>query len=234
MTTRTPMAEQPEESGRSVAALHLYGRLRDDVLAGVFAAGELLQETTLAPRYGVSRTPVRESLARLEQDGLLERAARGYRVSSGTQQDVLDIYDARIALETVAVSSAATRATDVDLARLGNLHAAAHAAGGVTERRRAHARWHEGVWDAAHNSTVRALLVRLTAQLRIYDQPGVETTSDLEVNQDDHTKVMDALRTRDAERAATALAAHLHRSRDIRLQSFIAPVPGDEPVVARG
>jgi DNA-binding GntR family transcriptional regulator len=64
--------------------------LRADVLSGKFAPEEVLLETVLARVYGLSRTPVREALGRLEQDGLLERGTRGYRVRSGTPQDVLD------------------------------------------------------------------------------------------------------------------------------------------------
>ena len=75
-----------------------YERIRADILAGRFEAGAALLETVLAGQYGVSRTPVREALARLEQDGLLLRVVRGYRVRSGTAEDVLEIYEARIAL----------------------------------------------------------------------------------------------------------------------------------------
>lgn len=197
-----------------------YGRLRDDILAGTFTSGALLQETTLAGTYGVSRTPMREALARLEQDGLLERAPRGYRIRAGTPQDVLDIYDARIALESVAVSSAAVRASDMEIARLALLHDEGLELKDPVASRQAHSRWHREMWAAAHNPTVLTLLERLTAQLRIYDQPGVEKPSDLERSQLEHTQIMEHLAARDGQAAASSLSEHLRRSRDLRLRAF--------------
>jgi DNA-binding GntR family transcriptional regulator len=203
----------------SSAGAH-YNKLRDDILAGVFIAGSLLQETALASRYGVSRTPMREALARLEQDGLLERAPRGYRIRAGTPEDVLDIYDARIALESVAISSAAVRATDMELARLGFLHDDAAELSDPVAIRHSHSKWHRELWAAAHNPTVRTLLDRLTAQLRIYDEPGVEKNADLVTSQNEHAEIMKHLRRRDGQAAAAALTAHLQRSRDLRLRAF--------------
>ncbi len=198
-----------------------YAELRRDVLDGTFAPDDVLVEAALAARYGVSRTPVREALARLEQDGLLERAPRGYRVRSGTPEDVLDIYDARTALEGVAAASAAVRRTELELARLESLHEdAAHA--DPDEQRRLNTLWHEALWVAAHNATVTGLLVRLTAQLRIYDGARREAADDLAASRVEHGAVLDALRVRDAEAARVAVAAHLERSRDLRLRAFAA------------
>ncbi|HEY0186833.1 MAG TPA: GntR family transcriptional regulator [Cellulomonas sp.] len=210
----------PDGARTDVGAQH-YADLRRDVLDGAFEPDDLLQESTLAARYRVSRTPVREALARLEQDGLLERAPRGYRVRSGSPEDVLDIYDARTALEGVAAASAAGRRTELELARLAALHTGTeHAA--PDEQRRLNLLWHEALWAAGHNATVTALLHRLTAQLRIYDGTRTEHADDLAEIRAEHAAVLDALRVRDAEAARAAVAAHLQRSRDLRLHAFAA------------
>ena len=71
--------------------------LQDDIVSGVFSPGDPLVELALADRYNVSRTPIREALRKLQADGLVEQFARGYRVSQISPQDILDLYDVRIA-----------------------------------------------------------------------------------------------------------------------------------------
>jgi DNA-binding GntR family transcriptional regulator len=202
-----------------------YELLRGDVLAGEFTPGALLLETTLAERYGISRTPVREALGRLEQDGLLERATRGYRVCSGTEQDVLDLYEARIALEAEAAAGAAARRTDLDLARLLHLHAVTGEQTDPVEIRKLNSDWHLAVWQASHNRTIVALLTRLTAQLRIYDRGPHETAEDLGKTRLEHTQVLAGIAARDPDVARTHLARHLARSRELRLAQFARSDP---------
>lgn len=218
ITTTTPTSDVLGD--RAEAAAQHYRRIRADILDGAFPTGSVLHETALTDRYGVSRTPIREALARLEHDGLLDRAPRGYRVRSGTPEDVLDIYEARIALEAVAAANAATRRTELELARLEGVHADASAADDLAVGRRLNSAWHEELWSAAHNGTVRSLLTRLTAQLRIYDSHRTEDQSDLAQSQAEHEQIMDALRRRDPDAARTAITAHLVRSRDLRLRAF--------------
>lgn len=206
--------------GGGEPAAQCYLRLRQDVLDGAFPAGTPLQEVALSTRYGVSRTPVREALARLEQDGLLERAVRGYRVRAGTPEDVLDIYETRIVLEGMAAALAAVRHTELELARLERVYQASLATDEVGPLRRLNAEWHEVLWVASHSATVRGTLVRLTSQLRIYDQEGVEDEASVRSSRDEHDEVMVALRDHDGERARSAITTHLVRSRDLRLTTF--------------
>jgi DNA-binding GntR family transcriptional regulator len=202
-----------------------YELLRRDVLAGLFEPGTTLLETTLAARYGISRTPIREALGRLEQDGLLERASRGYRVCSGTAQDVLDIYEARVALEAAAAAAAAARCTDLDLARLLHIHTVTGERTDPAEIRELNSEWHVALWQASHNRTILALLTRLTAQLRIYDRGPHETAEDLGKARLEHTQVLAAITARDPEAARTHLAGHLARSRELRLAQFAQNSP---------
>lgn len=199
----------------------VYEVLRSDILTGAFEAGSLLLETALAGRYGTSRTPIREALVRLEYDGLIERAGRGYRVRSGTADDVLEIYEARIALEAAAVTAAATRHSELDLARLRHLHELAAAERDPDQVRSLNSEWHSVIWQAAGNATIANLLTRLTGQLRIYDRGTSETAEDLAETEREHEEILRALENHDGETAGRLLAAHLGRARGVRLDRFV-------------
>lgn len=87
----------------------VYEMLRNYLRSGQVRWGEFLREETLAERLGVSRTPVREALRRLASEGLLEAHGRGFRVPALTEDDLEDIYELRLLLETEAVRQAAGR-----------------------------------------------------------------------------------------------------------------------------
>jgi len=96
----------------------IYGQLKADISAFRLKPGDPLQELELAARYGGSRTPVREALTRLLQEGLVVRAGRGYAVTTFAPEDVRHLYEVREALEKMAVRLAIERASDGELAAL--------------------------------------------------------------------------------------------------------------------
>src|SRR4249920_540024 len=95
----------------------VYESLRDAISDGRIAAGERVREEEVARNLGVSRTPVREALQRLQQRGLLEiGAGRGLLVASLSQQQVIELYAMRQILEGSAARFAATHATPAEIA----------------------------------------------------------------------------------------------------------------------
>ncbi len=102
----------------------VYRTLKEAIARGIFAEGERLQDRALALELGVSRTPVREALQRLESQGFVENRPRvGLAVTEITPQAIEDIYVIRIALEGVAARLAAQRASPTDLAMLDRINA---------------------------------------------------------------------------------------------------------------
>ena len=87
----------------------VYGALRDHLLSGRVTGGQSLQEASLAAQLGVSRTPVREALARLASEGLLVSSGRSFTAPTLSESDVDDIYELRMLLEPEAVRQVATR-----------------------------------------------------------------------------------------------------------------------------
>ena len=99
----------------------VFEKLEDDIITGVYARGEILTELKLVEALGVSRTPVREALRRLEQERLIQETAKGSVVLGITQEDLLDIMDIRIRVEGLAASRAAQNRTAEDMEKLQNL-----------------------------------------------------------------------------------------------------------------
>jgi DNA-binding GntR family transcriptional regulator len=193
--------------------------LRADLLAGRFSSEEPLSESSLTTAYGVSRTPVREALNRLEQEGLITRAVRGYRIRSGAPDDVIEIYDVRIVLEQAAAEAASTRRTDLQLAQLVQLHRQAREEEDVAVARHLNSQWHEVLWAASHNSTLRETLANLVARLRVYDRDA-QHHDDLAVVADEHRAILDAIESGEGATARKAITEHLQRTKQQRLDAF--------------
>ncbi|MGC0366375.1 DNA-binding GntR family transcriptional regulator [Rhodococcus sp. 27YEA15] len=197
----------------------VYERLRSDLTHGAFELGAQLSEATLTARYGVSRTPIREALARLDQDALVERGPRGYQVRLGGPADILEIYEARIALEGVAAADAAERRTELELARLYKIHEQMCTSPEPSVILDMNSRFHQELWAAAHNNTISTLLQRLSAQLRLFDR-GNRGLDDLDVTRAEHESILEAVATRDAAAAYAAATSHLARTREERINHF--------------
>ena len=99
-------------------AEQVFERLETDILSGKYAPGEVLTELKLVSDLGVSRTPIREALHRLEQEHIVEISPRGILVLGVSQKDLEDILEIRIRIEGLAAAMAAARITDEELKEL--------------------------------------------------------------------------------------------------------------------
>ncbi|MFN7086150.1 MAG: GntR family transcriptional regulator [Burkholderiales bacterium] len=97
----------------------VYDRIRRDILSCAFRPGSQIHEHDLASRYAVSKSPIRDALLRLQEQGLVEVLPRkGYRVRPISVTDVREMYEMRLLLEQACIRRAAERATDVQLKAL--------------------------------------------------------------------------------------------------------------------
>lgn len=200
----------------------VYSRLHEGIVNGKYPPGESLVETTLAAQFGISRTPVREALRRLEQDGLVERGSRGMQVSRRSPEQILEIYEVRIILETAAARSAAEKRTPLDLMRLEQIHEAMLAASpddpdnlATTNRK-----FHEVLWAMSHNSTLIDLLKRLHSHLIRYPQTTLSYKDRYQKVLEDHGKLIEAIKNGDSEQAAEIAEQHMTGARNTRLLMY--------------
>lgn len=199
-----------------------YSALRRDIVSGQIKPGDKLVEMSLADRYGVSRTPIREALRRLEQDGLVQRTGRRLQVRQHRPDEILDIYDVRIVLEEAAARAAALRRTALELSLLARAYDAMRGIRGDDPAAQQRASWafHELVWAASHSTTLVDLLSRLQANLRRYPDRTLGEPDRWRQSLTDHARLVSAIREHRTADAAQIASAHLSAARELRLRAY--------------
>ncbi len=189
-------------------------------MLGELLPGEQLVENVLADWCQVSRTPIREALTRLEQDGLAQRTERGLVVRESSPAEIIDIYEARIVLESKVAAVAAERHTPLDLIAMRRAderyrRADPEAVNALAERNR---EFHRTIWHASHNESLVDLLERLDMHLGRYPVTTLAFPGRHEGALDEHAALVLAISERDSERAAEIASLHFKTARDIRLR----------------
>jgi DNA-binding GntR family transcriptional regulator len=216
----------------------VYNTLFDRIVTGHCPAGTRLREERLASEFKLSRTPVRDILNLLAQDGLVRRKPHcGVQVAGFTADDVEEVYDIRKALELLAVDCAVAR---IHLQRLRDLRARVAALAGVSDVAR-----HVELDQAIHGCIVEAcrrprLTAVLNQQLRLmrhFRYMGFKDVGVIGRTTQEHGALLDALLARRADEARTAMAAHLEEAKRQVLSSLCAPreaVKARNPARTRG
>jgi DNA-binding GntR family transcriptional regulator len=210
------MGKQPGDAPARDSS-SLYAEIHSQIVQGSLRPGAVLTEAALTASYEVSRTPVRSALAHLEQDGLLDRSARGYTVRQRSAEEVVEIFEARIILELAVAETAAIRHTVLDLARLTHIHEQAENSLDGPELIALNNTFHIALRQAAHNRAIADLMQRLDAQLAVYDSRTRGSTDDKALTYAEHGRILDAVRARDSKRAQEEMSVHVSRSRDLRI-----------------
>jgi DNA-binding GntR family transcriptional regulator len=201
--------EKPASRGRRKTSLRhkVYEALRQEITNGSLLPGDLLRERELADIYGVSKTPVREALSLLEQDGLVRAIPRaGYMVTQLTLRDLQEVYQLRVTLEAMAARLAAENITDEELQELEELRATSD----PDEARLFNRRFHLLVARASGNSRLAKMVEQLLDDMDRWAALEVarHTPAVLLIG---HQAELDALRTRDPDIAEKTMREHIER-----------------------
>lgn len=203
----------------------LRDELEQDIVTGVLQPGERLDEQTLAARFGVSRTPIREALMQLASAGLvLLQARRGAFVASLSLREVIERFEVMAALEGACGALAARRLTEAERARLLQAHEACRqqADGGDTDAYYyANERFHQALYAASHNHYLAEQTRQLHDRLKPYRRLQLRALARVAASLAEHQAVVDAVLAGDGERAERVLKDHILIQGD-RLSDFIA------------
>ena len=230
MTARRDTAQTPEAPQVERA----YHSIKLGIVQGRYRPGAPLSEVSLAREHGMSRTPVREGLARLWQERYLERVVgHGYFVARVTVQSIHDTFDVRRLLEGAAAANAAGRATgeEIDLMRrlaVVPLRTNAHGDIDYREAEAANARFHMAVAAAARNTLAQDLIERCLAQVDRFMSLGVQFGPFQDGATAAHLEIVDAIARRDPAGARARMEEHLdcgsQRLKDLLLRGQLTAV----------
>lgn len=191
----------------------VYRQVRELVVAGDIAPGAQLEEQTLADRMGVSRTPLREAIAQLVTEGLVEnRPYRGNFVRAFTARQVRDLYEVRKTLEGCAVRLAVPRLTAPHLATLRDILADVQRAldtGELTWYSTADRRFHNTLASYSENQTLIDCLERLGSQIQVVRTMANDDPATVRRTAFERPHILAALEARDAEAAARLMEGHI-------------------------
>ncbi len=202
----------------------LRDQLEQDIITGVLRPGERLDEQTLAARFGVSRTPIREALMQLTSAGLVElQSRRGAFVATLSLREVIERFEVMAALEATCAALAARRITEDERVALLEAHEACmqQAPGDVDTYYYLNERFHHIIYDACHNSYLAEQARQLHDRLKPFRRLQLRARSRVANSLTEHQAIVDAILAGDSARAEQLLRDHILIQGE-RLTDFIA------------
>lgn len=196
-----------------------YALILEAIDTGAFRPGDRLVESELAERFGVSRTPIREALQRLETQGLLSRDGRSLIVASLDHRQLAELYVVRGELEGLAARLAARHATPEEVSVLQDMLAADHALIGRPEAlSRANRRFHKQIHLASHNRFLVQQLDLVHRSMALLATTSLSVEGRGERSLSEHAAIVQAIAKGDGDGASQALRDHISQAFVTRLK----------------
>lgn len=202
----------------------VFNILRQAILKGELKPGERLMEIALADKLGVSRTPIREAIRKLELEGLVTMIPRkGAQVANITEKDLNDVLEVRIGMENMAIDKACC------LMQVGDFEALSQAAehfeqvlqeGDLTNLAQADVEFHEIIYKASNNDRLLQLLNNLREVIYRYRIEYLKDEPTRALLAQEHLEILNAIRARDAQKAKAVMFTHIENQRKAIIQSI--------------
>ena len=202
----------------------VFEELEREILSGSFERGEILTELKLSERLGVSRTPIREALRRLEQERIIEPTSKGVRVIGITRSDIADICEIRLRLEGLAARWAAERADEAGIQTLREtleLQEFYTLKQDPESIKNADSRFHQAIYALCGSHSMQDTLDPLHRKLLKYRRVSVSKTSRAQLSLKEHQAIFEAIAAHDGEKAEKLSIQHVKNARDSILQRGI-------------
>lgn len=193
----------------------VYEVLETDILSGKYSRGDILTENKLCEILGVSRTPIREALRRLEQENLIKESGKGSVVVGITEKDLDDIFTIRRQIEGLAAGLAAENCTDEEIEQLKSalelqeFYLAKHNA---EEIKSMDNRFHETLYAISGSVTFYSILLSLHKKVQKYRKASIQSKSRAKESVEEHRQIFDAIVARDKEKAMLYASQHVENA----------------------
>ena len=193
-------------------ATQVFEKLEEDIITGVYPRGEILTELKLVEQLGVSRTPIREALRRLEQERLIEESGKGSVVLGITLEDLADLMDIRERVEGLAAYHAAGNLTDQsaeELRHIIQLQDFYYERQDIENLRKMDDKFHKVIYDLAGRPVLRDTLIPLHRKCQRYRRISIEDGERLGKSIREHKAICNAILSGNGELASELIAGHI-------------------------
>lgn len=211
----------------------VFQKLREDILSGKYKEHEELKEVAIGEELGVSRTPVREAFRQLELEGLIQIVPnRGAYVTGITAKDVKDIYMIRSLLEGLCARLATGKITKEQLEEMEeNIYLADfHASKGhLDQMAELDNRFHEILYEACDSKMLEHTLRDYHQYVLRVRQKTLATNTRGRASNDEHRKIMEAIKEKDADRAEQLANRHILNAYDNMVKNGLYEIYGEKP-----
>lgn len=194
----------------------IFERLENDIIQGVYPKGEILTELKLVEQLGVSRTPIREALRRLEQERLIEDTGKGSKVLGITEDDLMDIMTIRERIEGVAAYYATVNMTPEGLQELSHivdLQEFYFAKGDADRLRQVDDQFHDAICSLSRRTVITDTLVPLHRKTRRYRRISMEDWSRTTNTKREHHEIYLAMASGNADLAMELMTKHISNAK---------------------
>ena len=202
----------------------VYEKLRQAIVAGELHDGERVVESRTALTFGISRTPVREAIHKLEREGLLQRDPKGgFFVVGLTKADIEEIFGIRSVLESYAARLATLHHRKEDLFPLENKlteYETCLAAGDLAALPEINTEFHELLYALSCSPRLVKMIDDLKTYIFRFRHVILKVEETARMSSTDHRSMLDSIRKRDVEKVLELVDEHIRRGRRIVLQEF--------------
>lgn len=200
----------------------VFDSLREAIISGLLEPGERLMEIQLADEMGVSRTPVREAIRKLELEGFVVMIPRkGAYVAGVSDKDVTDVFELRSALEGLAASLAAERITDEEIEQMERM--ILYRSGeevDITKIVEADTDFHALVYKASRNERLISILANLREQLQRFRATSLAYPGRLKDAVEEHQGIAEAIISHNVEEAQSLAIAHIVTAENVMFEAL--------------
>lgn len=193
----------------------VFDHLENDILSGKYQRGEILTESKLSAELGVSRTPIREALRRLEQEHIIEESGKGSVVIGINEKDLEDIFMIRKSLECQVAALAAKNRTEEQLKQLRE--ALEFQEFYLNKKdpdqiKLMDSRFHETLYKLSGSTAFYDTLVPLHKKIQKYRRASVTNSSRAEASVAEHRKIYEAIEAKNTALAAKYVSEHVENA----------------------
>lgn len=202
----------------------VFEKLENDIIKGVYPRGDIITELRLVEQLGVSRTPIREALRRLEQERLIKDSGKGSVVLGITLEDLEDIMNIREHVEGLAAYYAAQNATEEGLATLkqiSELQDFYYEKRDIDNLQKMDDQFHDALYSMSQRTVLHDTLLPLHRKTMRYRKAAIKNKERLENSVKEHKGIIMAIMAGECEKAQQLMSAHIRNAKVHMIERFV-------------